>query len=309
MSEAKSSTKIKGLILPLACIIATVIAIAIFIGIFTVAKAPVVKEKEFNYSVSYEYNGEASELTGTVKCKFSHVDYSLGEYEIYWDCDVTYYDKDSNDAVFFILDNEDESIYLTLNFDPAYLMGNPGYELPEDGLSNIPYATYYDKKVENMESTETALLAEKGFVMKGWEYPTPIENSLETYRMSTIDRSFAIPMVIIAAFAILACVVFVKKDKNVVQKPIDRISKIFNFIIGFAGIPFLTLAASMIDINGDAKDPISQIIIFLPALTALTLAAAISLRRKGFSVAGMVLQFVGPALLVVLMMIDFVTYM
>lgn len=309
MSEIKASSRIKGLILPFVCIIAAIVVIAVFISLFTVAKAPVIKEKEFNYSVSYEYNGEATKLTGTVKCKLSNIDYSFGEYEIFWDYDVTYLGKDSNDAVFFILDNEDESIYLTLNFDPAYLMGNPGYELPEDGLSNIPYATYYDKKVENMESTETALLAEKGFVMKGWDYPTPIENSLETCRMSTLDRSFAIPMAMIAVLALVACVIFVKKDANAVQKPIDRISKIFNFIVGFAGIPFLTLAASMIDINGDAKDPVSQIIIFLPTITALALAAAISLRRKGFSVAGMVLQFVGPALLVVLMMVDFVIYM
>lgn len=308
MAEKRTSGA-KSLILPFSLILAAIVIIIVFLGIFTIAKGPAIREKEFEFSVTYEYKGQEKTLDGTVKCTFSHIDYSLGENEIYWDYEVTYSGKENDETAYFIFDSEDESIYLNLNFDPEYLMGMPGYVLPEDGLSNIPYATYYDKKGENMEYTDTTILAEKGFVMKSWDYPEPIENSLKSYRMSTVDRSFALPMAIIAALALAGCIIFVKKDANAVQKPIDRISTIFNFIIGFAGIPFLTLVASLIDINGDASDPISQMIIFLPALTALTLAAAISLRRKGFSLAGMVLQFVGPALLVILMVADFAVYM
>lgn len=53
--------------------------------------------------------------------------------------------------------------------------------------------------------------------------------------------------------------------------------------------------------NGDGADMICQIIYCVPAFSVFCLALSLSLRRKGFSKSGFVVQFIGPLVFALLL--------
>ena len=79
---------------------------------------------------------------------------------------------------------------------------------------------------------------------------------------------------------------------------------IFNFIIGFTVIPFVTVLAIFIDIEGGGPELYYQTLYFIPAFLVLCTAASVALRRKGFSKGAFIMQFVGPAVWGLLLLVN-----
>jgi hypothetical protein len=104
-----------------------------------------------------------------------------------------------------------------------------------------------------------------------------------------------LPILLIALLALLAMIIFVKKEKDLKYKAVDIVSIIFNFIIPFVYLPFVTVLSIFIDIEGGGPELYFQILYFIPWVSTLCLAASVALRRKGYAVRALITEFAGPA--------------
>ena len=99
---------------------------------------------------------------------------------------------------------------------------------------------------------------------------------------------------------ILACMIFVKRDKSVPYKALDKVSIVLNFVICFVVLPFITFVTAFLQITMGGDELSYQLCMCIPALTAFTVAASIGLRRTRFTKAGFLVLFIGPVLFVLL---------
>ena len=107
---------------------------------------------------------------------------------------------------------------------------------------------------------------------------------------------------------IVACLVFVKKDTTVSYKPLDKLSVLVNVAACFPAIPFITICTVLLPLTMSADELMYQIFLCIPALIAFTVAASIALRRKGFTKTGFFLQFAGPVLFFVSLVVESIIY-
>jgi hypothetical protein len=59
---------------------------------------------------------------------------------------------------------------------------------------------------------------------------------------------------------------------------------------------FMTITIILMQIVVSSNDPVYQIALCVPAITAFTLAASVALRRIRYTKAGFFVQFIGPVL-------------
>ena len=263
------------------------IASCFFTGI---VKEPTIKEHEFDYSVTYRIGSETKTHEGTFRCSFvghdGHDDPTLRLYD-------GVHTKDGNElgALWLtVAQKEDVELMMAVGLDAAYLMGDSDkYEYAHG--NDDPYFEAIDAEgysVEVSEKFDAEII--------DWEYPEPIENS---FRFSGFSRLYVISMlvtILIAFLAVLACLIFVRKDPNVSYEALDIISIIANFVITFMAIPFITIVIFFFPLVMDTDSLLYQIYLCVPALTTFTIAASIALRRKGFAKSGFFVQLVCPVL-------------
>jgi hypothetical protein len=115
-------------------------------------------------------------------------------------------------------------------------------------------------------------------------------------------------MFLCGVLTIIACAIFVKKEAGVSYKPVDNVSLVLNFLIGFMVIPFIIIAVYLLQITINTEDFIYQIYLCIPALTAFTIAASLVLRRKGFTKSGLLVQFIGPILFFIPLIFESLIY-
>ena len=282
-------------------VIGLILAIAscFFTGI---VKEPMIKEQEFDYSVTYRIGSETKTYEGTFRCSFAghdrHDDPTLRLYD-------GVHTKDGNElgALWLtVAQKEDVELMMSVGLDAAYLMGDPDkYEYVHG--NDDPYLEAIDAEgyaVEVSEKFDAEIIS--------WEYPEPIENS---FRFSGFSRLYVISMLVMLAIAfltILACLIFVKKDPDVNYKALDKISIVANFLITFIAIPFLTIVIFFFPLVMDSESLLYQIYLCVPALTAFTIAASIALRRKGFAKSGFFVQLVCPALFFATVFVESLIY-
>jgi LysM repeat protein len=82
--------------------------------------------------------------------------------------------------------------------------------------------------------------------------------------------------------ALIATIIFVRKEKELKYKAVDIVSIVFNWIIGTVYMGFVTIVALLIDIEGGGPELYYQITYFIPAVSVLCIAASVALRRKGY---------------------------
>ena len=120
------------------------------------------------------------------------------------------------------------------------------------------------------------------------------ENTFVFAGFSEITDDASVAMLVIGILAIIACIIFFKKDDVVVYNTLDKIGIILNFVDGFIALPLFSIAAWVIQAFPTGPDWVYQCYYYEPIIIALSLAASIALRRKGFSKLGFIIQFVGP---------------
>lgn len=291
--------KNKKLTLTAIILAAAVVLMAIFGIVTNIAKKPVIAQQDFPFTITYEYNGETIVIDDVYHAYFTgnagYINVSGRNYDGYIDAL-----GEGGGASYILRDDAEGSLYLHTNFHADYLMGDPEY----DYFSFEPFAPiilYYDS--EYNEYTDEQTLAEQGIRLMDWEYPQPIENSFRFSHITHMSGDVVIPFALIALVALIAVILFVKKDSSYIKRKIDIASVIFNVIILFTALPVSTLYGIFSDIAGSSPELYHQLGYIMPALIVLSVAASVALRRKNFHKAGFAVQFVGTGAYVLLMAI------
>ena len=267
-----------------------------------IMKEPTIKEHEFDYSVTYSLDGEIKTYEGGFKCSFDgydeHDDPTFREY-------VGVHTKNGNilDTISFTVAQKDGvELSIVADLDAAYLMGDPDkYEYVS--VNEDPYLEAVDQEGYGVEVSD---LFDAEII--SWEYPEPIENSFEFVGFSRLYSVSMLVMLLVSVLAIIACIIFVKKDSDVSYKLLDMLSIIANFIIGIVAISFITVCIFLFPLVIDSSSLMYQIYLCIPALTAFTIAASVALRRKGFTKSGFFVQFVFPVLFFAEIVVESVIY-
>ena len=118
------------------------------------------------------------------------------------------------------------------------------------------------------------------------------------------EAEVVFPSIIIAFLAMLATLIFVKKDKDYARKLINIFTIVFNFLIGLFVFPFFTIFAVLLNALGDIGSVMNLITYLLPALTILGITASIGLRRKLYGKCALAVQFISPAVFVIIIIMS-----
>ena len=145
----------------------------LFSGCVAKVLMPSVKEARFDFSVTYEVNGEEITYTGVYVCKFDGVYASFVGGGIDW---TGYVENVEGDAEIAVQTNEDGIVYIGFGFYPEYSMVDPdyiGYSVPEPTLyiiyhSDDPDMVCIDSDIDFMEKYGIRLIS--------YSYAEPIEN-------------------------------------------------------------------------------------------------------------------------------------
>ncbi len=281
--------KNKKLFLPTIILAVAILSTVVYSVISSIAFKPAVTKGEFPFSITYELDGETVTINEVYKARYvRNGGYADTKSRVYVG---EIGDLGENNTLYTLKKDENTRIELWTHLYPDYLMGDSGYDYFDDEAFE-PRIYYYDS--EETEYCDEETLAAQGVKLISFEYPTPIENSLVFSHFSYFS-SVNVPLtILIATLALLAVIIFVRKEKELKYKGVDIVSIVFNWINGTVYMGFVTILALLIDIEGGGPELYFQIMYFIPAVSILCLAASVALRRKGYAKSSLITQFVGP---------------
>lgn len=174
----------KTLIIVASVILAAILAFAIFIayimGYFKTIPQPEVKEGEFNFSLTYEVDGETKVIDGVYVCEYEGINRQLDGIGLKWNG----YIKGHEDNCNYEIKTTDEGvIMMDLDLSPEYFMADPSYVLlfsSEDEAK--PEAELYitSSSMGDVESPENEVSIDTyesdDVKIISFEYDRPIEN-------------------------------------------------------------------------------------------------------------------------------------
>ena len=140
---------------------------------------PEIKEGEFAFSVTYEFNGETKTISGVYVCEYAGISWALdGGYSRDW---KGYIKGDEEEEMMVIgTTAQGGKVEIDLDFYPEYFMGDSdtaGWEAP------IPYVSVTLVDDEGMMILHEPDEVEEncGAKIASYEYSEPIENSFAIY--------------------------------------------------------------------------------------------------------------------------------
>ena len=293
--------KNKKLFLPAIILAVAILAIAVYSVVSSIAFKPAVTEGEFPFSITYELDGEKVTIEDIYKVHYVRNDgYADTKSRVY---EGELQSSGEDDTLYTLKKDENTRVELWTHLYPDYLMGDSEYDYFDDEAFE-PRIYYYDSQEIEYHDEET--LAEQGVKLISFEYPTPIKNSFVFSHISYFSGAVVLPTLLIALLALIAIIIFVRKEKELKYKAIDIVSIVLNFVIGFTVIPFVTIAAMFIDIEGGGPELYYQVLYFIPAFSVLCTAASVALRRKGHDLKSLIAELIGPAVFTVYLIVFYV---
>lgn len=155
-----------------------ILVLALVVSMFTAcnkAPDPTVKEGCFDFSVTYEVNGEQKTYTGVYVCKYDGVLTTFLSSGLEW----TDYIENEEERDVPIETNEDGVIYINFGFFPEYFLNDPVAIYYEEPSSNL-FMIYNDSNDEMTHITsEEEDILQYGVKIISYEYAEPIENTFE----------------------------------------------------------------------------------------------------------------------------------
>ena len=304
MKEERCVMKLKNLRLSIIIWSVAVLAIAACAVIYCIAKKPTVTEKVFDFSITYEFQGETVTIEDVYSVHYvRNGGYTHSKERIY--SGKIGGKEDADRTTYVLQDNENGTIVLHTNLCPDCLMGDPQYDCRSDGPME-PQFIYDD--VNGYRFTDEESLLAQGVKLISWDYPTPIENSFVFSHMSILSGEVVVPMALIGLLALLATVITVKKENDLVYTSTDHGTIVLNFVSAFIVVPFFALVTWLFDIVGNNEKIFNQMLYFTAALTALGIAVSVFLRRKGFSKGAFWVLLGGPAYFAILVLLDSIKF-
>ena len=290
--------KNKKLFLPTIILAVAILATVVYSVISSIAFKPTVTEGEFPFSITYELDGERVTIDDVYKVHYVRNDgYADTKSRVYAG---ELESSGEDDTLYTLKKDENTRVELWTHFYADYLMGDTEYDYFDEEAFE-PRIYYYD--AEEIEYSDEETLAAQGVKLISFEYPTPIENSFVFSHISYFSGAVVLPTLLIALLALIATIIFVRKEKELKYNAIDIVSVVLNFVIGFTLVPFVTVVAALIDINGGGPELFRQILYFVPAFSVLCIAASIALRRKGYGVKALIAELIGPAVFVIYLIV------
>lgn len=291
--------KSKKLFLPAIILVLAILAISAYSVVSSIAKKPTVTEGEFPFSITYELDGKKVTINDVYKVRY------VGNGGYADTKTRTYVGEIGNmgegNTVYVLKKSENSRIELCTNFYDNYMMGDSEDNDYFDLEPFEPKIYYYD--AEETEYSDEETLAKQGVKLIDFEYPEPLENSFVFSHVSYFSGEVVFPTVVIALLALLAIAIFVKKEQELNYNKIDTVSLVLNFVISFTVLPFAAIAGMFLDINGGGPELSRQMFYFIPSFIVLCNALSIALRRKGYGVKAIIAELVGPAVLVVYLIV------
>mgnify|MGYP006974341764 CR=1 FL=1 len=268
----------------------------LFLG-YSVQK-PKVAQQEFPFTITYSYQGETQTISDVYIGEYVRSAKYLGDDSLAW----YGYIKDHNrlESDFYrIGEINGQAFSINLNIEPGYLMGDPKFAGSVCQPTGVCHS--FDGTNE-ITVTDPAELEKLGFSIVNWEYPKPIENAFSFGGIS-LSSEATIYTAAIAVLALLACMILIKKDKELTYGTLDKISILLNILVIVIGFPFILIVSSLSEILAEVS-PIQQLLYFSPALTVIGIAASVTLRRMGHKNLGFLIQFAGPAVFALSVLIE-----
>ena len=293
--------KSKKLLLPTIILAVAILATLVYSVISSIAFKPTITEGEFPFSITYELDGERVIIEDVYKVHYVRNDgYADTKSRIYAG---ELKSSGEDDTLYTLKKDENTRVELWTHFYADYLMGDTEYDYFDDEPFE-PRIYYYDAQETEYHDEET--LAAQGVKLISFEYPTPIENSFVFSHISHFSGAVVLPSLLISLLALIATIIFVRKEKKLKYKAMEIISIVFNFLIGFTFLPIVAFLAIFIDIEGGGPELYYQVLYFIPAVSMLSIAASVALRRKGYGKISLIAGFVGPVIFVLYLIVFYV---
>jgi hypothetical protein len=280
--------KSKKLFLGAIILAVAILSTAVYVVVGSIAQKPVITEGEFAISITYTLDGETHTINDVYKTRYvGNGGYADTKSRIY----AGTLGNNSEGYVSYTLKEINGcKIELDTNLRADYMMGDPLYDYTEDEI--CPIIFYYDANGE--EYSDEATLKKQGVELVSFSYPPALSNSFVFSHISEPNSELVPLMIIIALLALVAIIIFVRKDKELEYKAVDVVSIVVDFVIGFTVLPIVSLGAMLADINGGMTEFYLQIIYFFPSLIILGIAASVALRRRGYGVTSLITALVSP---------------
>lgn len=275
----------------LSLIFAIGLVLAIVASLITgIVKAPVITEQDFPFAVTYRLDGETKTLEGVYRVQFRSTGKGTDPLERYYEGQHLLNPAQEHFAAYTIAEKDGLELCIVAIFSNSLLMG----DADDVDFHYDPYLAVIDSEGYEYEDEETLSRFDAEII--GWVYPESVENTFRFVGFSKLHDDSMFAMLAVGIIMILACMIFVKRDKTVPYKVMDKLSIAMNCIVCIIGLPFITAVTSFMQITMSGDELIYQMFLCIPALTAFTVAASIALRRTGYTKAGFFVQFVGPLL-------------
>ena len=285
--------EIKSLKIP-AIIIVIGLVLSLAASLFTnIILTPTVTEHDFNFSITYKLGGETKTLEGVYRCTYEGFAEGQDPSDRYYTGEYTINGQTARSHTYTIAQKDGAELYIVMLFNDCYLMGDKK-DMDYEPVLEEPYLAAVDK--EGYPYDETNMPSEFTAEIISWDYPEPIENTFVFSGFSILHAGSMLAMLVVGLLTVVACMIFVKRDKTVPYKALDKLSILANFAACFLAIPFFVICIALMLATMGGEDIVTQILLCTPAITALTVAASIALRRNGFTKTGFFIQFAGPVL-------------
>lgn len=262
---------------------------ALVFGCYSVQK-PAVERQEFPFTLTYSYQGKTQTISDVYVAEYVRAAKYIGDDAISWSGYVK--DKDRLEADFYRIG---DSFSINLNIEPGYVMGDPRYA----GTVCKPSGAYHS---EDAVVTDQKELEKMGLVILGWEYPYPMENSFSFGGISLSSEAVMLTSGIAVA-ALLASMAMIRKERRSKYGGINKISIAMNFLVIFIVFPFIFIVSAMSEILSDTS-AFQQLLYMTPALTVAGVAASVALRRMGRKYKSFFIQFVGPVVFGLILLLE-----
>ena len=291
----------RKLTLPAVILAVAVVLMAVYGIVTNIAMKPTITQHDFPFSITYELDGKTETFEGIYTAFYvgngGYIDTTIRQY------DGTFTsNREDADVGMILRHDENGTIYLHTRLYPDYLMGDPEYDTYYDTYPYAPILTYNNFELGDFEDEQT--LMEQGARLISWEYPEPIVNSFEFSHIAHLNGNAVLPFVIIAAVALLLVLIFVKRDPLLPKHWTQKVSILINILLLVFFVPFTTIVGFLSDINGSSGNFVHMLFYVLPSVTLLSLAASVSLRRKGFALGCFIASAIGPCLLSLMMLLS-----
>lgn len=258
---------------------------------------PKVAQQEFPFTITYSYQGETKTISDVYVGEYVRRAKYLGDDSVAWYGYIKDHDRLESD--FYRIAELDGQVFsINLNIVPGYLMGDPKYA---DSVCRPTGAYHGFDGTNDITVTDPAELAQLGLSIVSWEYPESIENAFSFGGIS-LSSEATMYTATIAIAALLACMILIKRDKEIVYSKMDKVSIVLNFLIAIVAFPFIFMVSVLSEIVADTS-VWQQLLYFAPALTVLGIGASVTLRRLGYKRIGFWSQFAGPVVFALLILI------